>query len=210
MTNYLDVYFIAGTQDVEAGQLENVVKEALEAGITAYQFREKGDDSVADDPKAVKNLAKKLQALCQSYDVPFIVDDNVDLAIELDADGIHVGQGDEDIESVIARVGADKIIGLSTSNAAQVKAAQDIEGLSYIGVGPVFHSLSKDDTEAEIGVDGLRTLITTDNSLASVAIGGITAENAKDVRSSGVDGLSVITAIAKAPDIAAAVKALKA
>ena len=107
----LSVYFICGTQDIPKNKsIEQVLKEALEAGITLYQFREKGPNALKGEKK--KQLALKLKQLCHSYHVPMIVNDDVQLAQEINADGIHVGQDDMEIQQFASQF-KNKIIGLS-------------------------------------------------------------------------------------------------
>lgn len=206
---YLDVYFIAGSQDVKDNPLLSVLEEALQAGITMFQFREKGPGSLEEDPKKKRELAIKCQTLCQEYQVPFIINDDVELALSIEADGIHVGQGDEPIENVLERVTADTIVGLSTSNAEEVKEAEEIEGLDYIGLGPVFSTSSKKDTDPELGIEGMKKIIGEGRKIPIVAIGGITVENVAEVRATGVDGVSVISAISESDNIRDSVKQFK-
>ena len=205
----LNVYFIAGSQNAENGDLLSVLEEALEAGITMFQFREKGPNSLEDNPIEKRKLAIQCQALCQKYKVPFIINDDVELAISIEADGIHVGQDDEPIEEVLRRVSPDTIIGLSTSNAQEIADAESLEGIDYVGLGPVFTTESKEDTEPELGIEGLKEIIGAGRKIPIVAIGGITIKNASSVREAGVDGVSVIAAITKSQNIKQAVDRLK-
>jgi len=206
---FLDVYFITGSQDIEDRDLYAVLEEAIKAGITMFQFREKGPGSLENQPIKKRELAIKLQILCQMYQVPFIVNDDVELAISIEADGIHVGQEDAPVEEVIRRVPANMIIGFSTSNAQEVADAERIEGVDYIGLGPVFTTLSKEDTDPEIGIEGMKDIMGEGRSLPIVAIGGITTDNAIEVRQVGVDGVSVISAITKSKNIKRTVEQLK-
>ncbi len=206
---YLDLYFIAGSQDVEEGELLSVLEKALQAGITMFQFREKGSNSLEEYPEKKRELAIKCQTLCQEYQVPFIINDDVELALAIEADGIHVGQDDEPIEKVLECVSSDTIVGLSTSNAEEVAEAETIDDLDYIGLGPVFSTSSKKDTDPELGIAEMKRIIGQGRKIPIVAIGGITTENAAEVRATGVDGVSVISAIASSDNIKAAVKQLK-
>ncbi|MCC5889855.1 MAG: thiamine phosphate synthase, partial [Alkalibacterium sp.] len=153
----LSLYFIAGTQDCKERPLQTVLEEALKAGITCFQFREKGEGSLVRNPSDYRVMAQDCQILCKQYGVPFIVNDDVKLARELKADGIHVGQDDTPVEEVIEQFGADFIIGLSTNSVEEYLAAQKIEGLDYAGIGPAFTPQSKDDHEEGIGLEGIRT-----------------------------------------------------
>lgn len=205
----LEVYFIAGTQNIANTSLPELLEEALDAGITAFQLREKGSESLENNLEARKEIALACQRLCHDYGVPFIINDDVDFAIEIDADGVHVGQGDEPIQEVVDRMPAGKIIGYSTSNLAQVQKAEQIAGIDYLGLGPVYSSLSKSDADPALGLDGMQAIMDAGVSLPVVAIGGITVENASAVKRTGVDGVSVISAIARANDVTEAVRQLK-
>lgn len=212
MTNFqasiLKAYFICGTQDLLPTEtLPEVVEQALKAGITAYQFRDKGPQAISDKQQRLV-MAQKLRQLCGQYQVPFIVDDDVELAQEVQADGIHVGQSDERIQQVITEVGDQMIVGLSCSNEQEIIAANQIKGIDYYGCGPVFATNSKADASPVIGIKGLTQL----NQLAQrpiVAIGGIAADNVREVAQTGVAGSSVISMIAQSKDIAASVRQLK-
>lgn len=206
--NDLDVYFIAGSQDVKNGDLLPVLENALQAGITMFQFREKGPNSFIHNPEMKRELAIQCQALCNKYNIPFIINDDVELAISIKADGIHVGQDDTPIE-VLKRVGLDMIVGLSTSNAQEVADAEKIEGLDYIGLGPVFATTSKEDTDPVLGIQGLKDIIGRGRKRPIVAIGGLSTVNASDVRKSGVDGLAVISAMTKSNNMMETVEQLK-
>ncbi|MEY8291586.1 thiamine phosphate synthase [Carnobacteriaceae bacterium 52-44] len=207
--NDLDVYFIAGSQDVKNGDLLPVLENALQAGITMFQFREKGPNSFIHNPEMKRELAIQCQALCNKYNIPFIINDDVELAISIKADGIHVGQDDTPIEEVLKRVGLDMIVGLSTSNAQEVADAEKIEGLDYIGLGPVFATTSKEDTDPVLGIKGLKDIIGQGRKRPIVAIGGLSTDNASDVRKSGVDGLAVISAMTKSNNMMETVEQLK-
>ena len=205
---FLRAYFVCGSQDlVPNDNLYRVVGQSLEAGITAYQFRDKGAASQFNEDERVK-VALRLRKLCAEYQVPFIVDDDVKLAVALQADGIHVGQSDEKIEQVISEVGNEMFIGLSCSNETELKAAEQVRGITYYGCGPVYTTGSKADASPVIGTNGLSRLV----KLAGrpvVGIGGITTKTAKKVRQTGAKGAAVISEIAQSPDIFQTVRQLK-
>lgn len=206
----LKVYFICGTQDFKTSDnsLEaalNCIETALKAGITMFQFREKGTGSLNGAAKV--DFAKKAQALCKAYKVPFIMNDDMDLAKELEVDGVHIGQDDDPIEEVRCRF-PNKIIGLSIHSPEEF-AASRVDLADYIGVGPVYGTQSKDDAKAPIGLEGIATLRKTAGSMPIVAIGGITVDNAVAIVQHGADGVSIITAITHADDIEDAVKQLQ-
>ncbi|PIO82359.1 thiamine-phosphate diphosphorylase [Loigolactobacillus backii] len=204
----LAVYFVAGSQDIPAGEtLLGVLEAALSAGITTFQYREKGSNSLTS-ATAKLALAQQARDLCANYKVPFIVDDDVDLALAVKADGIHVGQKDETIQQVIQRVRGKLIVGLSCNTLEQVKRAQSIVGIDYLGIGPIFSTTSKADAEPEIGIVGLKRALSF-NKLPSVAIGGIDSNTMAATAATGVDGLAVISLITHSPHRAKIIAAMR-
>ncbi|AMG63592.1 MULTISPECIES: thiamine phosphate synthase [Staphylococcus] len=194
----LKVYFICGTQDIPEGKsLEQVVTQALESGVTMFQFREKG--SKVSQDKEIEQLALKLKELCHNYQVPFIVNDNVALALKVQADGIHVGQDDAKVEDFFEQF-HDKIIGLSVSNLDELKRS-DLTHVDYIGVGPIYQTPSKSDASTPVGPEMILTLRKEIGDFPIVAIGGVTENNAQAVVDAGADGISVISAIARSQNI---------
>lgn len=193
MSNLLQVYFIMGSNNCMKDPLA-ILKEALDGGVTLFQFREKGEGTLTGEDRV--RFAKKLQALCKEYGVPFIVNDDVELAVELDADGVHVGQDDEGITSVREKMG-DKIIGVSTHTIEEAKWAIE-NGADYLGVGPIFPTSTKKDTKAVQGTKGLAHFREQGITVPIVGIGGITIENTAAVIEAGADGVSVISAISLA------------
>lgn len=202
----LKAYFVCGSQDVPAGQFVPTVKAALAAGITAFQFRDKGQHSQLNEEERVAT-AITLRDLCADAGVPFIVDDDVDLAQLTKADGIHVGQSDEKIQAVIQAVGGQMFIGLSCSNQAEILAANAIDGIDYYGSGPVFPTGSKADADPVIGLAGLKQLVGL-STRPIVGIGGITVTDLPDVIKAGAAGSAVISMIAASSDIAITVGAM--
>ncbi|MCY9806334.1 thiamine phosphate synthase [Lentilactobacillus senioris] len=204
----LNAYFVAGTQDLAGMRdLPSLLDEAIEAGITAFQFREKG-------PKALTGVAKRelaviLQKRCLKANIPFIIDDDLDLALELNSDGIHVGQKDDKIETVVERISVRKMfVGLSANTVEQVNAANQLDRVAYIGSGPIFPTQSKADADPAIGVAGLTTLVEASDKPV-VAIGGITENNVAQLRGSGAAGAAVISMISKSDHVDEAVAAIK-
>lgn len=209
ITNMLSVYFIAGTQDCKNKDLILTLKQALEAGITCFQLREKGEESLASNEEELKDLAIECKKLCKEYGVPFIINDYVHLAVEVDADGVHVGQDDLAIHETINFVGKDKIIGLSTNTSEEIQEAQALKEIDYLGLGPVFSTGSKTDHNPPLEIDGLAHIIQQNKSGPIVAIGGITEDNAKDILGTNVDGLAVISAISKSDNMTRTIRKLK-
>lgn len=201
----LKVYFICGSQDIPDGStIHEVVREALEAGVTMFQFREKGPGARVGGEKEL--LATELFNLCKQYHVPFIVNDDVTLAKQIQADGIHLGQDDAALSDVASHF-KDKIIGLSVGNVKEYHNS-DLTHVDYIGVGPMYATRSKDDANQPVGPEMIPTLRQYVDDLPIVAIGGINVNNANEVVKSGADGLSVISVIAKSEDISETVQHL--
>lgn len=200
----LSVYFIMGTANTTRQPLD-VVKEAIQGGITMFQFREKGEKALQGDEK--KQLARQIQALCQEANVPFIVNDDVQLAIDLDADGVHVGQEDTNAKDVRERIG-NKILGVSTHNLDEVKQAMK-DGADYVGMGPVYPTETKKDTRSVQGVSLITEVRRHGLQIPIVGIGGITYDNAAPVIQAGADGISIISAISQSADPKTATEELK-
>lgn len=202
----LGVYFIMGSVNCSRPPAE-VLTEAIEGGVTIFQFREKGPGALTGEARTA--LARELQAICRSRGVPFIVNDDVELAAELDADGVHVGQEDEPAGVIRGRLGARKIIGVSAHTPEEVRQAA-LDGADYLGIGPVYPTSSKDDARPVQGTALISSLRGQGIDIPLVGIGGITAENAAPVHEAGADGVSVISAIAAAPSPREAAAALAA
>ena len=189
----LTLYAITDRHWLNGETLKSQVEKALKGGATMIQIREKDLDE-----KAFLSEAEELLALCRSYGVPFIVNDNVELAVKIGADGVHVGQSDMNARDVRALIGNDKILGVSTQTVEQALFAQEC-GADYLGVGAVFPTGSKDDAE----VLDRKTLmdICKAVSIPVVAIGGITKDNVRKLKGTGIAGISVISAIFAQKDI---------
>lgn len=200
----LSVYFIMGTANSTRQPLD-VVNEAIQGGITMFQFREKGEKALQGEEK--KQLARQIQALCQEANVPFIVNDDVQLAIDLDADGVHVGQEDTNAKDVRQRIG-NKILGVSTHNLDEVKQAMK-DGADYVGMGPVYPTETKKDTRSVQGVSLITEVRRHGLQIPIVGIGGITYDNAAPVIQAGADGISIISAISQSADPKKAAEKLK-
>lgn len=196
------LYAITDRTWLNGNSLYEAVEESLKGGVTCLQLREK-----ALDTERFLEEARQLKPLCRSYGVPFIVNDNVDIALKSDADGVHIGQSDGDVFGTRARIGHDKILGVS---AATVKEALEAEraGADYLGVGAVFQTNSKNDAE-NVSLSTLRDIC---NSvlIPVVAIGGITLDNVSLLIDSGICGIAVISAIYAQKDIQNAARRLRA
>lgn len=199
----LKVYFIMGTTDTPR-PLE-VLEEALKAGITLFQFREKGENALKG--AAYEQFARDCQRLCQSYGVLFIVNDDVELAVKLKADGVHIGQDDEPIANVRNQM-SGKLVGVSVHTQAQVVAALK-EGADYVGIGPIYPTTSKFDAKHPMGASFLKQMAQNYRHLPIVAIGGINEKNAATVMAAGADGVAVISVICQSQSIKETVSKLK-
>ena len=211
----LPLYFVAGTQDCRhlgdnpADNLLSVLKQALDGGITCFQFRDKGKFSLENSPDEQRALAIKCRDLCRQYNVPFIVDDNVDLALEIEANGIHVGQSDTPVKTIRARSNKPLIIGWSINRLDEAKIGEEISEIDYFGVGPIFSTQSKENPSPTLEMEFIQTLRNGGITKPLVAIGGIKLEHVKTLRKYGADGVAVITAITQSNDIKSATQALK-
>ena len=184
----------------EGEPLSHAVRKALAGGTTLVQIREKTLDEAAFEAEALE-----LQALCRKYHVPFIVNDNVELALRVGADGVHVGQEDMEAGQVRELIGPDRILGVSAQTVEDALRAE-AAGADYLGVGAVFPTGSKDDA-VEVPHDVLRAICNA-VSIPVVAIGGITYENMDQLAGSGIAGISVISAIFGQKDITDATRKL--
>lgn len=194
-----------GTQNCTREPL-HILEQALQAGITIFQFREKGAGSLTG--AAYEQFARQCQALCQHYDVPFIVNDDVELALKLDADGIHVGQDDAKVSS-FRQQAQQKIVGVSVHSIEEMHEAVRM-GADYVGIGPIYATQSKEDAQAPAGVGFLAQARTLYPKFPIVAIGGITPQNVAPILQAGADGVAVISVLCQSDDIARTVKQLQA
>jgi thiamine-phosphate pyrophosphorylase len=177
------------------------VRESLDGGVTFLQLREKNLNDADFYEEAVR-----LQDMAREYGVPFVVNDNVEIAVKMDADGVHVGQSDMEAGDVRALIGPDKILGVSAQTVEQAVLAEK-RGADYLGVGAVFPTGSKDDA-VEVSYETLREICNA-VSIPVVAIGGITYENTHELAGSGICGIAVISAIYAQKNIKEAAAALK-
>ena len=194
------LYAVTDRAWVGTKSLYEQVKEALENGVTCVQLREKE----LDESDFLKE-AKQISTLCKEYKVPFIVNDNVNIAIACKADGIHIGQEDMELTNVRKLVGEDMIIGVSAHTVEEAIKAQD-GGADYIGIGAVFATSTKTDVDV-LSFETIRSICEAVD-IPTVAIGGIKKDNICKLKGSGIDGVAVVSAIFAAKDIATATKEL--
>jgi thiamine-phosphate pyrophosphorylase len=181
----------------------DVAAAALAGGADIIQFRDK---TMRDEE--FRSTAQKLLRLCRVQRVPLILNDRVQIAIEIGADGIHVGHKDMSITDLRHRVPPGMIVGVSARNFDEALALANCD-VDYLGVGPIFSTPSKSDASEPIGLDELRRICTT-VKLPVVAIGGITASNLPGIIDSGASGAAVISAVSHQPDMTVATSQLRA
>ncbi|QOR67372.1 thiamine phosphate synthase [Cytobacillus suaedae] len=190
---WLELYFVLGSPNCNRDP-RHVLREAIEGGITLFQFREKGIGSLEDSEKL--DLAKDLLSICREHQIPFIVNDDLELALEIDADGVHIGQEDESATRVREKIG-DKILGVSAHNVEEALAAVKA-GADYIGVGPMYETTTKTDIKEVKGPEVIGLIREAGVTLPIVGIGGISKGKVEAVIKAGADGVAVISAISKA------------
>lgn len=193
------LYFVVGRADTGGRPLRAVVEEAIAGGARIVQLREK-----TNDVREVMPLARELRAITRERGVLYIINDRVDIAAAVDADGVHLGQDDLPIEDARRVLGIGKIIGISTHSIRQAQEAER-RGADYIGVGPVFPTTTKDCTPVGLG---LVTEVAKSVRIPFFAIGGINSANIEQVLQAGACRVAVVSAVAAAPDARAAAAAL--
>lgn len=198
----LGTYLVTGEAHSAGRSTVEVVAAATAGGVDVVQLREK-----AMPVRERYDLGRRIREMTAEAGVPLVVNDRVDLALALDADGVHLG--DDDLPVTVAReqLGPDAIIGRSVSTAAAAREAEQA-GADYLGVGAVYGTDSK-DTDSEIGLDPIRAIDDTVD-IPFVGIGGVTPTNAGDVVAAGADGVAVVSAITRADDPEAATRDLSA
>ena len=195
------LYAVTDRSWLNGRTLYSQVEEAIKGGATFIQLREKelNEDDFLEE-------AKEMKELCARYHVPFVINDNVEIAVAMDADGVHVGQSDMEALDVRAKLGPDKIIGVSAQTVEQALLAQK-HGADYLGVGAVFATGSKADAD-DVSYETLKAICEAVD-IPVIAIGGIGIHNVMELAGSGICGVAVISAIFAQPDIQEAAKALK-
>lgn len=194
------IYLVTDDGCLQGRALIDCVCEALEGGVTLVQYRAKTASSAEMYAEALQ-----LKALCDSFNVPLIINDHLDIAMAVGAAGVHLGQ--DDLPCAVARkiLGEDYIIGVSAHNPAEAKAALQ-SGADYLGCGAVFGTATKADVK-KLGTEGL-TAICREKGLPVVGIGGVTADNYREVRAAGADGAAIVSGILAQPDIRTTVEAI--
>lgn len=197
------VYVITDRRTAGERALTDLIRAALAGGATAIQLRDKEVST-----REMIRLGQALHEITRAAGVPLIVNDRVDVALALDAEGVHVGQ--DDMPASLARrlIGSERILGVSAGTVEEARRAEQ-EGADYLGVGDVFGTPSKSDAGAPIGVAGLQEIVRA-VSIPVVAIGGITVENVGTIAETGAAGVAVISAVLGAADPESATRLLRA
>ncbi|HHU62127.1 MAG: thiamine phosphate synthase [Bacillota bacterium] len=194
----LRLYVVTDRRWLRGQTLEEQVEEIIKAGTSFIQLREKELEH-----KQFVEMAKKLKEVTDSYGIPFVINDNVEVALEVNADGIHVGQSDTDVEQVRALLGPNKIVGASARTLEQALLAQE-KGADYLGVGAVFATSTKEDAKT-LSRNSLKK-IANGVDIPVVAIGGITENNILGLKGSNIAGVALISSILAAPNVGEATK----
>lgn len=194
------IYLVTDDGCLQGRALLDCVREALEGGVTLVQYRAKTASSAEMYAEALQ-----LKALCDSFNVPLIINDRLDIAMAVGAAGVHLGQDDLPCAAARRILGEDYLIGVSAHNPAEAKAALQ-SGADYLGCGAVFGTATKADVK-KLGTDGLAAICKA-KGLPVVGIGGVTADNYREVRAAGADGAAIVSGILAQPDIRTTVEAI--
>ncbi|WP_113912215.1 thiamine phosphate synthase [Roseovarius dicentrarchi] len=193
------VYFV--TDPDAPASVPDQVRAAVAAGVTIVQLRDKH----ASDAQMIAQ-ARELQPITRASGARLVINDRIDVAVQVAADGLHVGQGDGDIAAIRARIGPDMLLGLSVETLAQLVAIP-ADTVDYLGVGPLRATATKPDAAQPLGFDGLARIIAA-TPLPCVAIGGVKPGDLAAIRQAGAAGVAVVSAISRAADMQAAARAL--
>lgn len=194
------IYLVTDDGCLQGRALIDCVREALEGGVTLVQYRAKTASSAEMYAEALQ-----LKALCDNFNVPLIINDRLDIAMAVGAAGVHLGQDDLPCAAARRILGEDYIIGVSAHNPAEAKAALQ-SGADYLGCGAIFGTATKADVK-KLGTDGLAAICKA-KGLPVVGIGGVTADNYREVRAAGADGAAIVSGILAQPDIRTTVRAI--
>lgn len=194
------IYLVTDDGCLQGRAFIDCVREALEGGVTLVQYRAKTASSAEMYAEALQ-----LKALCDSFNVPLIINDRLDIAMAVGAAGVHLGQDDLPCAAARKLLGEDYLIGVSAHNPAEAKAALQ-SGADYLGCGAVFGTATKADVK-KLGTEGLAAICKA-KGLPVVGIGGVTADNYREVRAAGADGAAIVSGILAQPDIRATVRAI--
>lgn len=198
----LSLYLVTDKELANGKALEDIVEEAVKGGISMVQIRDKNSST-----REFYNQACAIKKILEPYKIPLIINDRLDIALAVDADGLHIGQSDLPFDVARKILGPKKIIGLSVENIEQAKQANQLD-IDYIGLSPVFSTQTKNDIAKPLELDGVEGIMSFSKHPA-VAIGGINSANTADIIKAGADGIAVVSAIVCAEDPRNAAKELK-
>jgi len=193
------LYLVTDRDLLDGRNLVNEVKKAVQGGVTMVQLREKQTGS-----REFFQLAAAMKQELAGSGVPLIINDRLDIALASEADGLHIGQDDLPLQVVMQLMPVGSIIGVSVNTPGEARAASEC-GASYLGVGPVFYTPTKEDASAPIGLQGLGNIKKLTN-IPLVAIGGVNENNLTAIKKAGADGAAVVSALMGNPDIEAAAR----
>lgn len=188
----LSLYLVTDKRNKTDEEFLEIIEEAIKGGTTVVQIREKEGETLD-----FYNLALKVKEITSKYNVPLIVNDRIDVALAIKSEGVHIGQTDMPADVVRSLIGDEMILGVSASTVKEARKAEK-DGADYIGTGAVFPTATKDDAPS-ITKDDLKE-VTGSINIPTVAIGGITLENASELAGTGIAGISVVSAIMNSED----------
>ncbi|MEG0274089.1 MAG: thiamine phosphate synthase [Longicatena sp.] len=201
LKKHLELYLVSDRFWLAGRELQSDIEKAIEGGVSFVQIREKElpvEDFIQE--------AKKIKELCERHEIPFVVNDSVEVAKAVDADGIHVGQSDMPAIEVRKILGEDKIVGVSAQSVEDALRAQE-EGADYLGVGAMFSTKTKKDAD-DVSFATLKAIVEAVH-IPVIAIGGIDEHNLLELKGSGIDGVAIVSAIMAKENIFEASKILK-
>ena len=188
----LSLYLVTDKRNKTDDEFLEIIEEAIKGGTTVVQIREKEGETLD-----FYNLALKVKEITSKYNVPLIVNDRIDVALAIKSEGVHIGQTDMPADVARSLIGDEMILGVSASTVEEARKAEK-DGADYIGTGAVFPTATKDDAPS-ITKDDLKE-VTGSINIPTVAIGGITLENANELAGTGISGISVVSAIMNSKD----------
>lgn len=188
----LSLYLVTDKRNKTDEEFLEIIEEAIKGGTTVVQIREKEEETLD-----FYNLALKVKEITSKYNVPLIVNDRIDVALAIKSEGVHIGQTDMPADVARSLIGDEMILGVSASTVKEARKAEK-DGADYIGTGAVFPTATKDDAPS-ITKDDLKE-VTGSINIPTVAIGGITLENASELAGTGIAGISVVSAIMNSED----------
>ena len=188
----LSLYLVTDKRNKTDDEFLEIIEEAIKGGTTVVQIREKEGETLD-----FYNLALKVKEITSKYNVPLIVNDRIDVALAIKSEGVHIGQTDMPADVARSLIGDEMILGVSASTVEEARKAEK-DGADYIGTGAVFPTATKDDAPS-ITKDDLKE-VTGSINIPTVAIGGITLENASELAGTGISGISVVSAIMNSED----------